>query len=251
MSVLKNKRGEPKPKLVAITNAFDIRNNLFLICLHKFYVRAEAITDPTLDINWGIGFIRERVAIEALNLVKYTIFANSIYPYYEFEFNNRRNYQDLAISTCEYIIQIFTFANQMLKGDANKYKDIIESIKQEANIIRGWKKSDNRLLTKIREREEALKDKSKETIARLEKENKELKQIYREEVSKYSDINTSPEFLCYKKEIEEWEKEIFQKNPLPISPFIFNDNNEDSRKQVINPLLFGNNGVIPMFTFDK
>lgn len=249
MSVLKNKRNAPKPKLAAITTAFDIRNKLFLICAHKFYIRLEAITDPTLDIDWEINFVRNAVANEAFNLVKYVIYANSIYPYYEFEFNNRRNYQDLAICTCEHIIQIFTFANQMLKGDANKYKDIIEQIRLESNIIRGWKKSDNKALNKIREREEIAKNKDKVIIAKLEKENKELKQIYQEELNKYFDSNPSPEFALYRKEIEDWEEEVFENNPLPISPFIFNlvENNEE--KKVVNPLLFGNNGVISLFIF--
>lgn len=71
--------------------------------------------------------------------------ANSIYPKYPEELVERRLCQDKAIGECYVLIQELQYAIETLPVDVEKYMRYVDMIKTEINLLKGWRKSDNKL----------------------------------------------------------------------------------------------------------
>ena len=69
------------------------------------------------------------------------------------EFYDRRQFQWLAISNCEQLLQIMQLAVEILPVDAEKYMTHVDTIDQEVELLRNWKKSENRILRALKEKE--------------------------------------------------------------------------------------------------
>ena len=109
--------------------------------------------------EWLINMYREKI-LKTLASIKQNIRdANEVYPYYESEFFARRNYQDDAIRGCGELYDIFTLCKETLPVDADKYDRFVKHIEYEATLLKGWRKSDNRIIRQIRERESGGKPK--------------------------------------------------------------------------------------------
>lgn len=187
MSVLKSKR--KVSRLEFLHNAYAIQRNLVLLLLRDFGLKTKVrtvkafsdiykmteedrehmvelmdkygITSITEEYpEWLISDMRNRVLYEARALVRNIIQANSIYPHTRGEFEDRRRYQTMAIGNCEQLIQELQYVISIVKVDANKFLPYVDMIDREVALLRGWRKSDNRLLTKIKEneRQEATKE---------------------------------------------------------------------------------------------
>ena len=78
----------------------------------------------------------------------YTIFPNSVKEFYD-----RRHYQWLAIGNCEQLLQIMQLAIEVLPVDAEKFMSHVDTIDEEVELLRSWKKSENRILRAIQEKE--------------------------------------------------------------------------------------------------
>jgi uncharacterized protein YjbK len=76
--------------------------------------------------------------------------ANSIYPVCEEELTERRIYQDRAIGNCETLLQEMAYAISILSVDANKYMVYVDMIDREIALLKGWRKSDNKLKRKLK-----------------------------------------------------------------------------------------------------
>lgn len=94
--------------------------------------------------EWFI--IDQRKAVtDCLRLItSYVYKANSIYPMYMEELVQRRIYQDKAIGQCYALVQELQYAIETLPVDVNKYTRFGEMIQTEINLIKGWRKSDNK-----------------------------------------------------------------------------------------------------------
>ena len=70
--------------------------------------------------------------------------ANSIYPTTIEELTERRIHQDRAIGFCYTLVQELQYAIETLPVDVNQYLRFGEQIQTEVNLIKGWRKSDNK-----------------------------------------------------------------------------------------------------------
>jgi len=88
---------------------------------------------------------QRRVIIDCLRSIQENVFvANSIYPMYREELIERRLHQDRAIGQCYRLTQELQYAIETLPVDVNTYTRFGESIQKEINLIKGWRKSDNK-----------------------------------------------------------------------------------------------------------
>ena len=113
--------------------------------------------------EWLINRYRDRV-LDTLTRIKQNVRdANEVYPYFESEFYDRRRYQDDAIRECGELYDIFTLCKETLPVDADRYERLVQKIEQVATLLRGWRKSDNRILRQIQKRESEGKTKQAPT----------------------------------------------------------------------------------------
>lgn len=200
MSVLKSKR--KTSRLEFLHNAYAIQRTIVLLLLRDFGVKAKVrtvkafstvykmtdedkecllkimdrygITSITEEYpEWLIDDMRNRVLSECRALVRNIIQANSIYPHTRGEFADRRRYQTMAIGNCEQLIQELQYVISIINVDANKYLPYVDMIDREVALLRGWRKSDNRLLTKIKENE---RQEAAEELLAAESLAKQIKQ---------------------------------------------------------------------------
>lgn len=91
--------------------------------------------------------------------------ANSIYPTNESEYYDRRNYQNHAIGNCEQLLQEMQYIISVIPVDVNKFMPYTKMIVKEIQLLKGWRKSDNRILKSIRAKQ------NKEITKNNEKDN--------------------------------------------------------------------------------
>ena len=105
--------------------------------------RAEAFDE------WFISQERNTIisCLHGINEHVYT--ANSIYPTCAEELTERRIHQDLAIGQCYRIVQELQYAIETLPVDVNVYLRFAEQIQKEIDLIKGWRKSDNKFRKQI------------------------------------------------------------------------------------------------------
>ena len=77
--------------------------------------------------------------------------ANSIYPTYREELVERRVHQDRAVGQCYRLTQELQYAIETLPVDVNKYLRFAEMIQTEINLLKGWRKSDNKFKSALQE----------------------------------------------------------------------------------------------------
>ncbi len=92
--------------------------------------------------------------------------ANSIYPNTEYEFNLRKEHISYAISLCEYLLQCFQRIIHILPVNEEKYMSVVELILKEIDLLRGWKKSTNKMRKIILENDEIARIKAIEDLTR-------------------------------------------------------------------------------------
>jgi len=94
--------------------------------------------------EWFIADERQ-VIVDCLRSITESVFvANSIYPMYPEELVERRVHQDRAIGQCYRLTQELQYAIETLPVDIDKYLRFGELIQTEINLIKGWRKSDNK-----------------------------------------------------------------------------------------------------------
>lgn len=200
MAVLKSKR--KVSRLEFLHNAYAIQRTIVLLLLRDFGVKAKVRTvrafstiykmtdedkERLLEImdrygitsiseeypEWLIADMRDRILREARGLIRNIIQANSIFPHTRGEYEDRRRYQTMAIGNCEQLIQELQYIISIISVDANKYLPYVDMIDREVALLRGWRKSDNRLLAKIKEAE---RQEAAEEIIAAEELAKKLKE---------------------------------------------------------------------------
>ena len=104
-------------------------------------------------IEWFIPDEQKSILDLCRNMIHEIFLANEIYPQHLCECDERRLHQDLAIGYCENLIQELQYVITTLHVNIEKYETITKMIVHEQNLIKGWRKSDNKVRKKILEKE--------------------------------------------------------------------------------------------------
>lgn len=94
--------------------------------------------------NWFIEDERKCIVDCLREITKEVFTANSIYPTVMEELVERRLCQDRAVGQCYRLTQELQYAIETLPVDVNKYLRFADMIQTEINLIKGWRKSDNK-----------------------------------------------------------------------------------------------------------
>lgn len=180
MSVYKSERGISKMEFMH--NAIKIRNFLTFRVLKDFGLKkkvkdktyfidtttltpdernalSKALAKTELNISieeypaWFID--RERVYILDLcrDMYQYITVANNIYISTVEEGIQRRQYQNLAITCVERLIQELQYLMNIIPTvQANQLIPFIEMSQREIALLKGWRKSDNKLRKEVAEK---------------------------------------------------------------------------------------------------
>lgn len=94
--------------------------------------------------GWFIEDERKTIVNCLRAITREVYIANSIYPTVQEELTERRLHQDRAIGLCYTLTQELQYAIETLPVDVNQYLRFGEMIQTEVNLIKGWRKSDNK-----------------------------------------------------------------------------------------------------------
>ena len=94
--------------------------------------------------EWFIEDERKTIVNCLRAITREVYIANSIYPIVQEELTERRLHQDRAIGLCYTLTQELQYAIETLPVDVNQYLRFGEMIQTEVNLIKGWRKSDNK-----------------------------------------------------------------------------------------------------------
>ena len=149
MSVIKSKRGLSKMEFYH--NARKLRREMTEFIRREFGVHSRSNAsriDQTLPADYyseDIKSIADNLRLLLRNLLWNITAANTIYAKNESELQTRRHYQTEAIINCQQLIQELQFAEDSLPINAEKLLPYIEAIGFEITLLKGWRKSDNKI----------------------------------------------------------------------------------------------------------
>ena len=108
-------------------------------------LRYERLLDQWAAFDeWFIQDERKYIIDCLRGITKHVYMANSIFPIYQEELIERRIHQDQAIGLCYDLIQELQYAIETLPVDVNVFLRFSKRIQTEINLIKSWRKSDNK-----------------------------------------------------------------------------------------------------------
>lgn len=177
MTVLKSQRQVSKMEF--LHNAYDLRKYVTFRLLKDFGIK-DRVRDTTYFIDpknlddtrrktlskllnecdckaalesypqWFIASEREYLHNLCRQMIANILAANQTYVVTTADINARREYQNKAITATELILQEMQFLLGVIPQiDANKLTPLIEMADREIALLKGWRKSDNKLRAKI------------------------------------------------------------------------------------------------------
>ncbi len=156
MSVVKSQRKESKFEV--LHHAYQLRKEITDMLLHDFGYRPkpkEGVTENEYQQqrryafeSWFIQDSREVIIKRMRDLIANLIAANTMYPVNDAEWTERRLYQDRAIINCYQLLQELQYAIETIHPDINRYTRLALEIDTEIKLIKGWRKSDNKVKSK-------------------------------------------------------------------------------------------------------
>ena len=102
--------------------------------------------------TWFLEREKDKVLRILQDLSEYIIRANSIYPTYLAECDQKRAYQDVSLGLCYNLLSEFQHILSIVPIDINKYAGITEKINTEIKLIKGWRAAGNKVRKKITEK---------------------------------------------------------------------------------------------------
>jgi hypothetical protein len=160
MSVLKNKRG--LSSLEFYHNGRKLRKEMTNWLLRDFGVRDKVRIEKQPGAEpektteefplWLIAHLREKLIGILHNLMMNITAANSIYPITLEELALRRRYQTGAIINCQQLIQEIEYCEDILPLELKKFAPYYEAINYEIALLKGWRKANNKIAEKIKEK---------------------------------------------------------------------------------------------------
>ena len=166
--IKKSKRKESK--LQAIHNAYTIRKTITKLAENNFYISERKIENiiaekvknfPDDDKKRVKDRTYEYFKIQIRNSTVRTVnyasdisqhlrVANTIFPTYMSEFEERRIEMDRAMACCNALQDELQYAGECLYADLNKYTNLVLEIQKEFNLIKALRQADNRFLKEIK-----------------------------------------------------------------------------------------------------
>ena len=101
--------------------------------------------------SWFIKRERDRVADFCQGITEHLRAANTIWPTYMNEFEERRLEMDRALVCCNKLQDELQYIAETLPADKNKYMNIVLDVQNLFEKIKALRHSDNRFLKKIKE----------------------------------------------------------------------------------------------------
>lgn len=141
------KEYKEKPKPDAYDKWSQQQKDGYDKCVTKNKERYEAFCE------WFIPDEQKVILNLCRNMIHEIFLANEIFPQYICECDERRIHQDLALGYCENLIQELQYVITTLPVNIEKYETITSMIVHEQDLIKGWRKSDNKVRKKILEKE--------------------------------------------------------------------------------------------------
>ena len=109
-----------------------IRENMY-----KFYrSQIDRVSNNAIELATGIS--------------RHLRIANTIFPTYMSEFEERRLEMDRAMACCNALQDELQYAGECLYADLNKYMNLVLQIQKEFNMIKSLRQTDNRFLKNIK-----------------------------------------------------------------------------------------------------
>ena len=163
--IKKSERRESK--LQTVHNAYKIRTAVTKLAENNFYFDLnkinEVVEQNTKNIqdeklkekakkriyqyfNNQILRITDRVINAACEINEHLRAANTIFPTYMSEYEERRLELDRAMGCCNILQDELQYAGECLYADLNKYTYIVIEIQKEFNMIKKLRQSDNRFI---------------------------------------------------------------------------------------------------------
>lgn len=96
--------------------------------------------------QWFIRREREYISDLCRHMIADITAANNIYITNQQEADERRSLQNSAIASVECLMQEITFVMDMIpEANADKLQSFVEMSQREISLLKGWRKSDNKL----------------------------------------------------------------------------------------------------------
>lgn len=166
--IKKSERNESK--LEVIHNAYLIRKAVTKLAENNFYInesKIEKIIAEKIKIfpedeqkrikertyqyfKQQIFRTTNRVLDCACEISQHLRRANTIFPSYMSEFEERRLEMDRAMEACNALQDELQYAGECLYADLNKYTSLVLEIQKEFNMIKSLRQADNRFLKNIK-----------------------------------------------------------------------------------------------------
>lgn len=119
----------------------------FLSIINKYNIKKKDVVNeyPKWIIEKFRDSIWDILRDMMINITQaYTIWITNIS-----EYNERRNAQTRAIANCESLLKEMELALDILPIDAEKYMEYVDIIIREIDLLKGWRKSDNKRLKEL------------------------------------------------------------------------------------------------------
>ena len=101
--------------------------------------------------SWFIRRERDRVADFCQGITEHLRAANTIWPTYMSEFQERRLEMDRALICCNKLQDELQYIAETLPADKNKYMNIVLEVQAEFDMIKALRQADNRFLKSIKQ----------------------------------------------------------------------------------------------------
>jgi hypothetical protein len=157
LSVLKNKRGLSRMEFYH--TARQLREDITNMLLRDFGIRDKIRKIKTEDNKevtiieeypaWIITYFRTNILDILFKLTQNITAGNSIYPVNDDEVRIRRQYQTEAIGNCEQLLNEMQFCADVFPVKLEKFLPFVDKIDFEIALLRGWRKSTNRIQKKF------------------------------------------------------------------------------------------------------
>ena len=165
------KKSERKElKLQTIHNAYMIRMAVTNLAENNFYITLSKIEEKINNRIKGLEekeqkrikesmykFYRSQIDRVSNNVIelatgisRHLRIANTIFPTYMSEFEERRIEMDRAMACCNALQDELQYAGECLYADLNKYMNLVLEIQKEFNMIKSLRQTDNRFLKNIK-----------------------------------------------------------------------------------------------------
>ena len=165
------KKSERKEsKLQTIHNAYMIRLAVTNLAENNFYITFSKIEEKINNRIKGLDekeqirikenmykFYRNQInrvsdnVIElATGISRHLRIANTIFPTYMSEFEERRIEMDRAMACCNALQDELQYVGECLYADLNRYMNLVLQIQKEFNMIKSLRQTDNRFLKNIK-----------------------------------------------------------------------------------------------------